>query len=297
MKKTIQSLFIITTLITLLLSACDARKSPVQEIPGKDSAASPADESAAPSLAPGNPVEVYAVLAAKDSYSDVGMTNMLVDYIDLKRVRDALTSLGWDLEQIHFLKGFGRADLQAELDWLEENADQNDLVFFYVTAHGTYLRINIDWDEFFADEWAQIPSHNRVLVVDSCSAAEFTNPINADPNPHLSIAAVDADEYGWKGLEEEGLPIVGGIFTFYFAEALAEMKADVNGDGMVSIQEAALAAEEKQRTYMHEIVFGVPEFVEMYHEIGVRPDQDKTFPDVIMDDAIGFQLDLSVISK
>ncbi len=287
MKRTIQSLFIFTTLITLLLSACDIRKGAAQEMPGKDPAG-------APTLAPDNPVEYYAVLAAKDDYSDVGMTDMLVDYIDLDRMRDALLNQGWELGQIHFLKGFDRADLQTELDWLEENADQNDVVLFYVTAHGTYMRVNIDWSDFFPEQWAQIPSYNRVLVVDSCTAAEFTNPIHSDPNPHLSIAAVDADEYGWKGLEEEGLPIVGGIFTFYFVEALVDRSADDNGDGLVSIQEAVLAAEVKQREYMHEVVFAVPEFVEGYHSIGVEPEQDETFPDVIIDDALGYPLDISI---
>ena len=292
MKKTIQSLFIISILITFLLSACDTRKSPVLEPLDKDSAASPTDESAAPTPSPDNPVEYYAVLAAKDDYSDVGMTDMLVEYIDLKRVQDTLVGLGWDLDQMHILKGFDQAALQAELDWLEENADQNDLVFFYVTAHGTYLRQNINWADFFPEEWAQIPSHNRVLIVDSCSAAEFTDQINGDPNPHLSIAAVDSDEYGWKGLEEEGLPIVGGIFTFYFAEALADPRADANGDELVSVQEAVFVAEEKQREYMHEVVFAVPEFVESYHSIGAEPEKDETFPDVIMDDALGYPIDL-----
>lgn len=296
MKKTIRSLLIIIILIALLLSACDTRKFPVLEHLDKESSESPTDEAAAPSLYPDNPVEYYAVLAAKDDYSDVGMTDMLVDYIDLQRVQDALVGLGWDLEQMHILKGFDQAALQAELDWLEENTDQNDLVFFYITAHGTYLRQNINWAGFFPEQWAEIPSHNRVLLVDSCSAAEFTDQINGDPNPHLSIAAVDSDEYGWKGLEEEGLPIVGGIFTFFFAEALTDPSVDTNGDELISVQEAVFVAEEKQREYMHEVVFGVPKFVEMYHGIGVEPEKDETFPDVIIDDAMGDELFLTVES-
>ena len=283
MQKTIHPLFIITILITLLLSSCNTQNNPVQKPLSDD-----------PELSPDNPVEYYAVLAAKDDYSDVGMTDMLVEYIDLKRVQDSLIGLGWDPDQMHILKGFDQAGLDAELDWLEENADQNDLVFFYVTAHGTYLRQNINWAGFFPEQWAEIPSHNRVLLVDSCSAAEFTNQINGDPNPHLSIAAVDADEYGWKGLEEEGLPIVGGIFTFYFTEALADPNADNNGDGPVSVQEATTVAEEKQREYMHEVVLAVPEFLESYHSIGVEPEKDETFPDVIVDDAVGDELLLAV---
>ncbi len=156
------------------------------------------------------------------------------------------------------------------------------------------MRYQVHWNDFFPEEWSQIASQQRVLVVDSCSAAEFTNSMNDDPSGHISIAAVDGDEYGWKGIKEEGLPIIGGVFTFYFAEALGETKADRDGDGLVSVQEAALLAEEKQRGYMHDVVFAVPQFVEDYHSLGARSDEDDTFPDVIMDDALGFPLDLTI---
>ena len=131
-------------------------------------------------------------------------------------------------------------------------------------------------------------------MVDSCSAGKFTKPVTNDPNPHLSIAAVDSDELGWKGLEEEGLPIIGGIYTYYFAESLTNPDADADGDGFISVQEAVLMAEEQQRAYMHEVVFEVPEMVEMYHNIGKYPEQDPTFPDVILDDTIGGPLYLAL---
>lgn len=271
MKKTIPFL-----LLVLLISACGSQPPEVVPIPED------------------TPVEYYAVLAEKDSYSDVDMSNLLVDYIDIQRLRDALEELGWPAENIHEVKEFDQDGLITELNWLEEIADPNDVVFFYVTGHGNYLRYNLDWETFFPAEWAEINSLRRVLLVDSCTAAEFTKALQDDPNPYLALAAVDEDEYGWKGIEEEGLPIIGGIFTFYFVEAIEGTRADLDGDGIVSVQEAAQLAEENQRTYMHQVVFNVDEFVEMYHSIGVRPENDETFPDVIIDDRIGYPLHLKV---
>jgi hypothetical protein len=43
---------------------------------------------------PINPVEGWAVLAEKDDYSDVGMTDLPVDYVDNTRMREALLGLG-----------------------------------------------------------------------------------------------------------------------------------------------------------------------------------------------------------
>ena len=261
MKTTQQSL-IALFLLTLLLSAC-----------GNPTTATPD---------PG-PVEVYAVLAEKDDYKDVGMSDLLVDYIDIIRIREKLESLGWPAENITELREFTRESLMVELDRLENQVDSNDLVLVYITAHGRYLSDEIVWRGFFPEEWEEIPSTNKVLIVDSCQAAKFTRQLNGELG--LAIAAVDEDEYGWKGIEKEGLPIVGGIFTYYFVEALTNPAAD--GDGQVSVQEAALVAEKAQREYMHEVVFAVPEFVDMYHNIGVEPEKDPTFPDVIIIDSLG----------
>jgi len=272
MKNQVLRRNIILLIILLTLSACDNQV----EAPGR------------------TPVEGWAVLAEKDDYSDVGMTDMLVDHIDIVRMREALIKQGWDPDQIHDLKEFTREDLQTELDWLEEKADSNDIVFLYVSSHGEYLRLVIEWNDFIADEWDDINSDKRILLIDSCRAARFTKPVRKDPEPHFSIASVDMDEFGWKGLEDEGLPIIGLVFTYYFVEALEDPAADEDGDGLVSVLEAVNQAEAKQRYYMHNVVFAVPEFLEGYHNLGVQPENDLTFPDVIVDDKIGEPLYLRI---
>jgi hypothetical protein len=135
-----------------------------------------------------------------------------------------------------------------------------------------------------------------LLVVDACQAEEFTSAISDDSAPYLSIAAVARDEYGWCGLEEEGLPIIGGVFTHYFASAFGnpDNGADTDGDGVVSAQEAGRAAEGQQRAYMHDVVFAVPEFVRSYHDLGAYPDRDPDFPHVVVDDTIGGPLYLAL---
>jgi hypothetical protein len=232
-------------------------------------------------------VEGWAVLAEKDHYADVGMTELPVDYVDIARVRAALEARGWASDHIHDVREFEQASLTTELDWLEKHADENDIVFLYVTAHGRYLSHVLHWNNFVPAEWKQIRSERRLLLVDSCTAAKFIKAVTGDSRPHLSIAAVDEDEYGWKGLAEEGLPIIGTVFTYYFLEALDDPQADTDSDGMVSVQEAVSFAEEQQRAYMHDVVLAVPQFVQGYHDLGVSPEADPTFPDVILNDAIG----------
>jgi hypothetical protein len=292
-------------LVCLLLSACQGgQQAPtVAEATGEATAIPPAPTAAPPpptedsvSNPPGGDgvVRGWAVLAEKDDYKDVDMTDLLVGHIGIVQMQQVLVDAGWEPDQIRELREFDRNSLQEGLDWLEENADQDDLVFVYVAAHGMYLKRVLVWTEFFPDEWEEIPSQRRLLIIDSCQAANYTGVVSSDPAPYLAIAAVAGDEYGWSGLEEEGLPIIGGVFTHYFAAAFGDPNADTDGDGLISVQEAARLAEGQQRTYMHEVVFAVPEFVESYHEFGSYPDRDPEFPHVILDDAIGKPLFLDL---
>jgi hypothetical protein len=233
-------------------------------------------------------VDGWAILAEKDDYADVGMSDLPVGYANIIRLHQLLLDSGWQDSRIRDLREFDRDDLTQALDWLEANADDDDLVLFYVASHGSYLREVVCWNDFFADEWAEVPGKHRVLVVDACRAAVFTAAVRADPRPHLTIAAVAGNEYGWSGLPEEELPIIGGVFTHYFAAAFADPGADADSDGTVSFQEAAEHAEGQQRTYMHEVVFAVPEFAEMYPVAGdYHPADDPEFPHVVVEDTAG----------
>jgi hypothetical protein len=285
--KSVISLLLILT----LLSGCspDRAAVPADQAAAESEPAAFVTESTSEGSSQGGDgvVQGWAVLAEKDNYDDVEMANLPVGYIGITQVRQLLLDSGWQEAHIHEAREFDRESLTAELDWLAENADQDDLVFVYVAAHGRYLRDVLRWSVFFGREWEEIASHHQVLLIDSCEAEEFTDAVVNDPEPYLSVAAVARGEYGWSGLEEEGLPIIGGVFTHYFTLAFQDSEADTDGDGRVSTQEAALMAETQQRAYMHEVVFAVPEFVEDYHAIGAYNDQDPGFPHVVVKDTIG----------
>lgn len=233
------------------------------------------------------PVEGWAVLVVKEDYRDVGMSDLTTGFINLYQIRALLGYSGWRDDHILELRDdFGRGELREALVWLASNTDQNDVALLYILGHGSFLSDHLDWDGFFAEDWASVDSERRVLIVEACEAGAFTAEIKGDPGPYLSVAAVDADEFGWVGLWEEGLPVIGGVFSHYFVAAFSDPTVDTDEDGTVSVQEAALSAEGKQRAYLQDVVLAVPEFLEMYHELGALPEEDPDFPDVILDDAL-----------
>ena len=236
----------------------------------------------------------WAVLADKNDYSDVGMTDLPLDYINIKRIRQVLLDAGWKENQILELLEFDQTSLREALDWLSGQADEDDLVLVYISSHGLYLHQNVHWGNFFPQDWKRIKSQKRVLILQACRAGAFTADLRSDPDPYLSIGAVGKDEDGWAGSEEEGLPIIGSVFTFYFTAAFEDSEADSDRDGFVCLQEAALYAQKHQRNYMHEVVFEVPEFLEMFKAAGF-PTEDPKYPHVVMVDRIGVPVILSSI--
>ncbi len=249
--------------------------------------------SATPTLAPSSRpagdglVNGWAVLAEKDNYDDVKMTNLPIGYTNTLQLRQVLLNLGWQASRIREVREFDQASLRQSLDWLAKNADADDIVLLYVAAHGKYMSDVVKWSDFIAADWAAVPSQKRVLLMDTCQAGALTAAVKGDSRPYLSVAAVDQGELGWSGLEEEKLPIIGGVFTHFLAAAFDNPKADADGNGQISVQEAARLAETQQRAYMHDVVLAVPQFLDGYHKLGSYPERDPEFPHVIVDDTMG----------
>ena len=230
----------------------------------------------------------WAVLAAKEDYSDTGGSDLTTGFLNMHQLKALLAYYGWEDDHILEIRDtLGVAEVRSALDWLEQVAGEDDLVLFFVQAHSSYLRDGLEWHSFFPDEWAEIASDRRVLIVEACQAGEFTATTAGDTNGQLTIASSAADELGWVGLWDEGKPIIGGVFSHYFLSAFTDPTADADGNGQISIQEAAIAAQEPQRRYMHEVIFTVPEFLEGYHANGFYPEADPDFPHVVISDQLG----------
>ncbi len=238
----------------------------------------------APTAALPPTVDGWAVLAVKENYADIGWPaelNLQSGFLNLYQLHGLLLYMGWSEDHILELRDtLDQEHIEAAMQWLADHADDNDVVLFYIGAHGSYIRDEIHWTDFFAQGWGRIRSQKRVLIVDACHAAEFTAAVTGDANPHLSVAAVDAPELGWFGVWEEGLPIIGFVFGHFWANAFVDPTADLDGNGLVSVQEAASRADVQQRDYMHQVVWTKPEF----SKYAV---QDPAYPHVVVDDAVG----------
>ena len=197
-----------------------------------------------------NPVEGWAVVLEVNDYPE-GYEDLPVNFVDVQRMQDMLEFHGW--QRSHMIIGrdeITRETVKEGIDFLKKNADSNDIALFYIGAHGGYIRHELDWSNTFYPLWDDIKTGKRMLIVDSCFAGSF---LPESENPYIGIASVSAEETAWAGIPEEGLPIIGLVFTYYFCES---MKRDV------SVEEGFQQAVPQVREYMKEVVY--PKFKDMY---------------------------------
>ena len=190
------------------------------------------------------------------NYYPEGWTDIPTDYNDTHRWVDTLTTLGWQENHILIVnEAFDLAQVVDAIQFLNDNTDENDIALLFIAAHGIWLNNTIAQNNTFADAWEEIPSQNKLLCISSCLAGIFTELVADDPNPAIAISAVGDDELSWAGLEEEGLPILGCVWNYFFTNALLNSYADTDSNGDVSVEEAYSFAYPLTRAYYEDYVY------------------------------------------
>lgn len=232
----------------------------------------------------------WAVLLEMNSFPE-GWSDIPVEFINSKRLQTVLIDLGWQSDHMYVVNdNLTVSAVQEAVEWLINNTDTDDIALLYIFTHGTWMRDRLLWNYWFPDEWNQINTQNRILLIDTCFAGEFLDPIKYDSRPHISLGCCSADEIGWAGLEEEGLPIIGSVWNYYFVDALCNPSADLDENGLISIEEAFNFSAPLVQRYMNETVFAVPEFLESFHNIGIYPEYFDAYPHPVMDDYYSNQM-------
>jgi len=235
-------------------------------------------------------VDRWAVLLEMNEFPE-GWSDLPVEFINSERMQTALFSLGWENDSLYGVNGnLSMQVVQEAVEWLTNRTDSDDIALLYIFTHGMWMRDVLHWNDWFPLEWEKLNTSRKMLIVDTCLAEEFIDPIRDDPSPHISLACCSVDEVSWAGLEEEGLPIIGSVWNYYLTNALCNVSADLDFNGFVSVEEAFNFSTPLVQRYMNETVFAVPEFLESYHDIGIYPENYDAYPHPVMDNEYPDQL-------
>jgi len=237
-----------------------------------------------------NPEKTWVVLVEKDYYP-AGYADLNIDFENSKRLMKLFGSLGVPDENILFIKNdVGEQQIRESFEWLAENADEDATIFYYMAAHGSYIRKRLRWNFLTPPQWNSLPQSNKIMVVDSCNAGEFISRFEESEESGITYGVVASDELNWWGEESEGLPIIGSIWVNYFIEAFENPAADQNGDGALSFTEAHCYTNAAVQQYTKENIFGNEDYLNSYIRYGYDPVTKPAYPNAAMNNHLEKEL-------
>ncbi|NHJ86293.1 MAG: caspase family protein [Asgard group archaeon] len=163
--------------------------------------------------------------------------------------KNSLISIGWSTDSFSYLFGDGTitiANLQEEMDYLEEVVDANDVVVIFFATHGYgCLKDILHFNEWFHKEFLEIPTDYKFLLIDACHAGEFIEPLQpyTNNNSFYAMGSVSAIEYGIGFIpDSEGWPysepeFYGIISAHFWSTTLINSSADSDLDNYISMNE------------------------------------------------------------
>ncbi|MFX1244635.1 MAG: hypothetical protein ACFE8F_06695 [Promethearchaeota archaeon] len=229
---------------------------------------------------PNNPREGWAVLLEMDDYPGTN-SDLPTGFSDVQKWISTLLVLGWQTHHIQIYQdSLTQSVGEAALHFLAQNADANDVVLFYIFAHGNWILNEMHWENWFSSGWLNLASQEKVLVVSACGSEAMINPVRTDSAGHVHLASSQVGEYSWAGLPEEGLPIIGDVFNHFLTNAFQNASADADDDGEVVVEEAFAFATPLTREYISSVVFpAFPYYAVMSNHTAPIPVIDDAYPE------------------
>lgn len=150
---------------------------------------------------------------------------------DARRMKGILRDAGFTNKNIYFRVNSRatRAEWLKAFDWLKSVEDESSTVIIFYSGHGGVNGIGA-WDvgiteAELASILSDLESQKQAMLIQQCGAETIIDALEA---PNRLIIAVTSSGNRW-----------GTVWsTTFLKQAIIEGKADVDGNGKVSLQEA-----------------------------------------------------------
>lgn len=115
-------------------------------------------------------------------------------------------------------------NLEVELEWLRANTDESSSVFFFYSGHGYVDPVTLNFN-FSTIKYAKL-----AIVQEGCFSGDCCVPLAA-PN-RVIIGSTKPGQAGTS------LPSKSGFGELFINKGMKQGLGDVDGDGLVSVQDA-----------------------------------------------------------
>ena len=216
----------------------------------------------------------FALIIANTEYTDPGLAQLTAPGRDAKDFGQALDSPEiCAFDDVVVLVNESSYKVGEAIDYFLSNRKPDDLLVLYFSGHGVRdeygslylavkntnrarLRSTAIKSDFIREAMDQSRSKRQVLILDCCNSGAFTQGTKAATGVSLGTAsafeagygriiltASDSTQYAWEGDKVIG-ETDNSLFTHFLVEGL-EGRADLNGDGQITVDELYEYAYEK----------------------------------------------------
>lgn len=216
----------------------------------------------------------FALIIANTEYSDPGLAQLTApgrDAKDFGRVLDSPEICAFN--DVVVLVNESSSKVGEAIDYFLSNRKPDDLLVLYFSGHGVRdeygslylavkntnrarLRSTAVKSDFIREAMDQSRSRRQVLILDCCNSGAFPQGTKAATGVSLGTAsafeagygrivltASDSTQFAWEGDRVIG-ETDNSLFTHFLVEGL-EGRADLNGDGQITVDELYEYAYEK----------------------------------------------------
>ena len=207
----------------------------------------------------------WAVLAGISDYSDVcGYGDLSWCHKDVADMYNLLVSNGWSPSHIKVLVNSSAtaANIIDAIAWLKD-VSAKGVALFYFSGHGSFFAdkwsvpdkdepadqclvpydgdtgsySNLLFDDSLKVYFSGFKAAQTVIILDCCYSGGIIDECGT--SGRLIMSACEAHEMSYEGGNKGvNVPLQNGVYTYCVLEAMAGA-GDVNGDGVVSLDEAA----------------------------------------------------------
>ncbi len=206
-----------------------------------------------------------ALLVATSTYEDAGLARLISPAQDVAALAEVLAKPEIGGFEVSTVEDVTSAEISQTIEDFAAERERADLILLYLSCHGLKdeqgrlyfaarntrrdrLRSTAVSAGFVNDILFACPSRRKVLLLDCCFSGAFAKglAVKADPSVHTAdhfdarglvvLTASDATQYAFEGDALSGLA-APSIFTASVADGLRTGAADVDGDGLISVDD------------------------------------------------------------
>lgn len=193
-----------------------------------------------------------AIIIGTSDYEDTKLAHLESPTQDAMGLTNVLQDPRIGAYEVKMFLNASSYSVNKAIEGFCQSLDRDDVILLYLSGHGikdddgrlhfaaadtriNLLRSTAISASFINDAMNSCRSRNQIMLLDCCYSGAFAREMR-DCRGRVVIASSNAIQFSFEARSEDGLPGTG-VFTSTMIQGLKTGDADLDQDGLISVQE------------------------------------------------------------